>query len=152
MALDKRISKRKTIAGFSDGLKRMPELLKNEIIKSWNQNTIQTLDDAKQNAPVATGDLEGSGKFLKAVFTPNGIESQIIFSQPYAARINLGKTKSGKKIRLKKPGEVSQRLEGITIKKQRTGKIGFLNKAVEKNGPFFVDDLKDIIGKVWKEI
>ena len=147
---NKGIPPKKTIPGFTKSLRRMPELLQNEIIKSWNQNTIQTLDDAKQNAPVASGDLEGSGKFLKAKFTPNGIESQIIFSMPYAAKLNTGKLKNGKKIRLVKAGETSQRLKGVTIKKQRTGKLGYLNKAVQKNGQFFVDDIKKILGKVWK--
>ena len=76
------------------------------------------------NAPVATGNLEGSGARVKAQITSKGIRSALLFKMPYAEFINSITNKD----QLRNPGELSYYLKGTKVKKKRKGKTQFLDK------------------------
>ena len=111
----------------------------------WTIQTVQALDDAKEKAPFASGDLIRSGSFKKASISRRGIESRIVFTAPYASRLN--DPKSG--LRLKNKGEVSYRIAGKDVIKVRKGELGYLDKAVDENEPNFLNLVKKSVNESW---
>ncbi len=130
----------KTLKEFAKNMIFLPKETQDLCLAKWERTTIEAVDIAKRASPLLTGDLQGSGVHRKAKVTINGINSAIIFKQPYAEALEAGKRtlKSGRVVKLK-----------ISKKINPNAKKGYVSSAVKEIAPDFIEDLKDCIGKAF---
>jgi len=117
------------------------------LLRNWTLATVNAMTNAQRLSPVASGTLEGSADYIRARVTSSGVQSAILFKVPYAKKLN--DKNSG--IRLKNKGEISYyvgkkninsttkkgKRGGTVVKKQRKGRLGFLDIAVDKQQASF---------------
>ena len=139
---------RAKLSAFIKALPKFSKGVQAEFLNSWNKNTKFTLAEANKKVPVAAGELQRSGKALKAEITPTGIKSYIEYTQPYAERLN--DTDSG--VTLKEVGKLSYYSGGARVNKRQKGELGYLNKAVDQEADNFVNDLMKMIDKEWNQL
>lgn len=140
------MSKKLTIAQFS---KRLPTLNKSflkALSRQWDLETLETLEDSRDNAPLASGTLINSSSTTRAKITNNGIESSIIYKVPYAKKLN--DPNSG--LRLKEKGELSYTVKGVMVFKDKKGELGFLSNAVSGGFSLFKNAIEDSLIKAWR--
>lgn len=129
------MAKKESLETFAKNFSKFDDIVETEIIRMWNEETAEVLRKSQEKAPVRVGDLQGSGRFIRAKETPTGIESFVEFKVPYASVINDGE-RNGKPISLKPVGH-SYFKSGKQAKRQK-GEVGFLSKAVDEGDSEFV--------------
>jgi hypothetical protein len=145
---------RETLEQFARNLHKFTPLITKRILRDWQNYTEESFDSAVNGGqiPILTGTLQRSGAFLKARITPRGIESSIVFSQPYAVTMEKGETKSGKEINYRIQGQIFNVGKGSYATKQQTGRPGWLSDAIESNKPDVEQDILKSIGDAWDKI
>lgn len=136
------MAKKESLETFAKNLHRFNDIILNNVLKTWQNYTFGVLGTAQENVPILTGFLLRSGSQKKAVTTAKGIESQVVFTMPYARRIE-----SGEGIELKPKG-----YKYPHATKERKGRTGFLSFAVEKEADPLMIDLKKDIGNAFNKI
>ncbi len=133
----------RTVGEFAKNLNKLPKLAQNICLAKWERQTIGTTDQAKRFSPVLTGDLQGSGTHRRARKTTKGINSAIIFRQPYALELELGerKLKNGETITL-----------NVSTKFNPNARTKYVSTAVDKTAKFFVKDASDCVGKAFLKV
>lgn len=137
------MGKKYTVEEFTRWLHKFPARIQAEALKAWDRQTMDIQGDAAQRTPLVSGDLQGSGRNIKAKVTPHGILSYIVFGMPYASVIESG-MRNGKPIHLRPVGYQYKH-----HKKDRLGEIGFLTKAGKAGHQGLVDTMEAVIDKVW---
>ena len=126
----------------------------NAALQAWDKETGYTLGDSQRRAPVAGGFLIRSAIQKKAFISNTGIASKIIYTVPYAEKLNdlTYLTPSSNKIDLKEEGKISYKVDGMIVKKKKKGELGFLDLAVEDSSQKgrFTKAAGDAISKAWK--
>ena len=140
--------KKNNIELFTARFKNFGIDVQNTASKLWNVATMGVLGDAQRKAPVASGALQGSGATLKAIITPQGIESALIFKVDYAKELNDPKSEK----RLKEVGELSYMVDGTRVNKRVKGELGFATNAKNENKDLFVELTKRVISKAFMSI
>jgi hypothetical protein len=135
--------KKETLSQFMKNFQKLDDGIQRESVAKWNVNTLLTMVEAQKNAIVKSGDLQGSARRIKAKITPQGFKSAFIFGVPYAFDIERGKKvlPNGKEIQLTQRSFNNPR-----------GGFHYASRAVEMMTPKFINDLQNIIGKVWNRI
>ena len=141
------MAKRESFEDFAKKWGSMTKRTEQKTKSKWNQQLLKTMDRARLKTPVTTGNLDGSNVIRKATLTRTGIKSALVFIAPYAKRLHddIG-------VMLKPVGADSIWQNGKWIKKKRKGIKGWLQKAVDKTAPDFMNILDEAIGDSFNEV
>lgn len=148
------MAKKELLAQFVKKFPKLGDIIEKKVLNPWNIQTIETMGLAGERAPVASGTLEGSQDFLKAKVTATGIQSAILFKVPYAKLLNqkAPKSKLGRSLILKNPGELSYRVNKTRVEKQRKGEFAFLTKQTEEDKSIFTKIVSIAVSKGWFQV
>jgi len=120
------VARKETLKQFIDKLPKFSSSLDKLNQARFNAQAIQTLDDAKERAPLASGTLVDSGSVKRVSIKGGTLEVQWIFNVPYAKA--LDDPKSG--LNLKAVGKISSYIGGQKIRKKKKGDF----RVSHKNG------------------
>lgn len=116
------------------------EKITRQALGGWNANTLLTMSRAQFYAPVRKGTLQGSARRIKATIGLSGIKSAFIFGVPYAFKLERG------------INPVTGKALNIRTDINPNAQKGYSARAIDENEDMFIDDLKKVISKAWRQI
>lgn len=132
------MARRESLSVFIKNFKNYGIDVQKSFLKQFNIRTIDVLGLAQSRTPVVTGDLEGSGSYIKARVTNTGIRSAIVFKMPYANKIENGD------VNLAPEGTVYNTKKGKKTKR-RLGQTKYASSAIEDKSDDFLNALENVI-------
>jgi hypothetical protein len=138
----------RTLKGFIKEFPKFGNDITSAVVADWNEETGYVQGEAQRRAPVAGGFLIRSSVIRRAVWTNRGVESKIIFTVPYAQKLN----DITEDINLKEKDELSYTVRGMQVFKRKKGELGFLDLAV-KNASLkdrFINIMNKAINRAWR--
>ncbi len=146
------MARQESLKEFVRNMSKFDDLVVRGIQKAWQAHTVEAFGLSLENVPIASGNLARSGSFKSAKITARGIQSSIVYTQPYAAKLEKGVTDTGKLLQLKEAGELSYYAGGTKVIKAKKGKLGFVKKAIAKDNASLIADIFKVIGVSFNRI